>query len=116
MSFHVILEQACDVLGFSYVEPNLERTRDGKFHAHLSFCPPHQFNSPLFEIYGSPCGRSCESKEIALIHALAYISEVLDFKIGDFNYGPVWHGSRAELQKLQQNFLAKHYNSKTPWS
>jgi hypothetical protein len=86
MSFHAILEQVCDVLGFPYVEPNLERTRDGKFQFHLSFCPPYQFNSPLFEIYGSPCDRSCEAKESALIHTLAYISEVLDFKIGDFDY------------------------------
>jgi hypothetical protein len=86
MSFHAILEQACDVLGFSYEEPNPECKRDGKFQAHLSFCPPYQFNSPLFEIYGSPCDHSCEAKESALIHALAYISEILDFKIGDFNY------------------------------
>jgi hypothetical protein len=76
----------CDVLGFSYVEPNLERTRYRKFQAHLSFFPPYQFNSPLFEIYGSPCDHSCEAKESALIRALAYISEILDFKIGDFNY------------------------------
>jgi hypothetical protein len=48
--------------------------------------PPYQFNSPLFEIYGSPCDRSCEVKESAPIHALAYISEVLEFNIGDFNY------------------------------
>jgi hypothetical protein len=67
MSFHAILEQACDVLVFSYVEPNLERTRDGKFQAHLSFCPPYQFNSPLFEIYGSPCDHLCEAKESALV-------------------------------------------------
>jgi hypothetical protein len=86
MSFHAILEQACDVLEFSYVEPNPKRTRDGMFQAHLSFCPPYQFNSLPFEIYGSPCDRSCEAKESALIHALAYISEVLDFNIGDFNY------------------------------
>jgi hypothetical protein len=81
MSFHAILKQACDVLGFSYMEPNPDVTRDGKFQAHLSFCPPYQCNSPLFEIYGSPCDRECEAKESA-----AYISEVLDFKIGDFNY------------------------------
>jgi hypothetical protein len=86
MSFHAILEQACDVLDFSYVDGNPERTRDGKFQAHLSFSPLYQFNSPLFEIYGSPCDRAYEAKESALIHALAYISEVLDFKIGDFNY------------------------------
>jgi hypothetical protein len=86
MSFHAILEQACDVLDFSYVDGNPERTRDGKFQAHLSFSPPYQFNSLLFEIYGSLCNRACEAKESALIHALAYISEVLDFKIGDFNY------------------------------
>jgi hypothetical protein len=62
--------------------------------------PTYQFNSPLFEIYGSPCDRESEAKESALIHALAYISEVLDFKIGDFNYmdylfkkngGSVWN-------------------------
>jgi hypothetical protein len=86
MGFHAILEQVCDVLGFSYVEPNPERTRDGKFQAHLSFSPLYQFNSPLFEIYGSPCDCECEAKESALIHAPTYISEVLDFKIGDFNY------------------------------
>jgi hypothetical protein len=86
MSFHAILEQACDVLGFSYVELQSDVTRDGKFQAHLSFCPPYQCNSPLFEIYGSPCACECEAKESALIHSLAYISEVLDFKIGDFNY------------------------------
>jgi hypothetical protein len=86
MSFRAILEQACDVLGFSYMEPNPEPTRDAKFQAHLSFCPLFQWNSPLFEIYGSPCDRECEAKESALIHALAYISEVPDFKIGDFNY------------------------------
>jgi hypothetical protein len=86
MSFHAILEQECDVLDFSYVDGNLKRTRDWKFQAHLSISPPSQFNSPLFEIYGSPCDHACEAKESALIHALAYISEVLDFKIGDFNY------------------------------
>ena len=86
MSFHAILEQACDALGFSYQDSNPERTRDRKFQAHLSFSLPYQCNPILFEIYGSPCDRSCEAKESALIHALAYISEVLDFKIGDFNY------------------------------
>jgi hypothetical protein len=86
MSFHAILEQACVVLGFSYVKPNPDVTRDGKFQAHHSFCPPYQCNSPLFEIYGSLCDRECEAKGSALIHALAYISEVLDFKIEDFIY------------------------------
>ena len=48
---------------------------------------PYQFaSSPLFEIYGSPCDRNCEAIESALIHSLAYFDEVLDFKIGDFNY------------------------------
>jgi hypothetical protein len=75
MSFYTILKQACDVLDFSYVEGNLKRTRDGKFQAHLSFSLPYQFNSPLFEIYGSPCDCACEAKESALIHALAHISE-----------------------------------------
>jgi hypothetical protein len=86
MSFHAILEKACGVLGFSYNGPNLKRTRDGKFHAYVSFCPPYQFNSPLFQIYGSPFDHSCEAKDCALIHALTYISELLDFKIGYFNY------------------------------
>jgi hypothetical protein len=85
MSFHAIIQQVCDVLGFFDEEPNPECTRGGKFLAHLSFCPPYQFNSPLFQIYGSPCDHSCEAKESALILALAYINEVLDFKIGDFN-------------------------------
>jgi hypothetical protein len=76
----------CDGLGFSYEEPNPERTRDWKFQAHLSFWPPYQFNSPLFQIYECPCDRLREAKESAQIHALAYISEVLDFKIRDFNY------------------------------
>jgi hypothetical protein len=48
--------------------------------------PTYQFNSSLFQIYRSPCGRSCESKESALIHSLPNISEVLEFKIGDFIY------------------------------
>jgi hypothetical protein len=64
----------------------IRNTRDGNFQAHLSFCPSDQCNSPLFEIYESPCDCECEAKESALVHALAYISEVLDFKIGDFNY------------------------------
>jgi hypothetical protein len=68
------------------MDGNPERTRDGKFQVHLSFSPSYQFNSPLFEIYGSPCDRASETKESAQIHAVAYISEVLDFKIGDFNY------------------------------
>jgi hypothetical protein len=86
MSFHAILQQECDGLGFFYEEPNPERTRGGKFQAHLSFCPPYQFNSPLFQIYGSLFDHSCEAKDCALIHALTYISELLDFKIGYFNY------------------------------
>jgi hypothetical protein len=32
-------------LGFSYEEPNPERTIGGKFQAHLSFCP--HINSTL---------------------------------------------------------------------
>lgn len=50
MSFHAILEQALDVLGFSYQDSNLIRTRDGKFQDHLSFSLPYQFTSILFEI------------------------------------------------------------------
>ena len=68
------------------MDTNPIRTSDWKFQSYLSFCLPHQFSSILFEIYGSPCDRHCEAKESALIHALAYFSEVLDFKIGDFNY------------------------------
>jgi hypothetical protein len=79
-------EQVCDVLGFSYEEPNPERTRGGKFQSHLSFRPTYQFNSPLFQIYGSPCDNTYEARKSALIHPLAYISEVLNFKIGYFNY------------------------------
>ena len=86
MSFHAILEQVMDVVGFSYRASNATRTRDWKYQAHLSFFRPYQFSSPLFEIYGSPCDCYCEAMESALIHSLAYFAEVLDFKIGDFNY------------------------------
>ena len=85
-SFHAILEQVLDVVGFSYTDSNPTLTRDSKYQAHLSFFRPYQFSSPLFEIYGSPCDRNSEAMESALIHSLAYIDEVLDFKIGDFNY------------------------------
>ena len=86
MSFHAILEQVCDALGLSYMDTSPARTSDNKFQTHLSFYRAHEFNYILFEIYGSPCDRACEAKESALIHALVYFSEVLDFKIGDFNY------------------------------
>ena len=87
MSFHAILEQVMDVVGFSYTDSNAIQTRNWKYQAHLSFYRPYQFASPpLFEIYGSPCDRNCEAIESALIHSLAYFAEVLDFKIGDFNY------------------------------
>ena len=87
MSFHAILEQVMDVVGFLYTDSNATRTRDWKYQCHLSFFPPYQsYSSKLFEIYGSPRDCNCEAIESALIHTLAYIDEVLDFKIRDFNY------------------------------
>ena len=61
-------------------------TRDLRFQAKLFFCRASQPNTPLFDICSSICGRHWEAEESALVRALVYFDEVLDWKIGDLNY------------------------------
>nr|TKV95205.1 hypothetical protein SEVIR_9G346851v2 [Setaria viridis] len=75
------------MLNYSYTDGNPICTKDFKLQAHLTFYRLFQLaSSPWFEIYGSACDRPCDVLESALIHALAYIDEVLDFMIGDLSY------------------------------
>ena len=61
-------------------------TRDLRFQAKLSFCRTSQVNTPLFDICSSICGRYWEAEESALVRALVYFDEFLNWTIGDLNY------------------------------
>ena len=63
-------------------------TRSFKFQAKLTFYRVNQLNSPLFNIYSSECEYHWEAEESALVRALSYFGEVLDWIIGDLNYHP----------------------------
>ena len=61
-------------------------TRGLKFQAKLTFYRENQLNSALFNIYNFEYEYHWEAEKSALIRALAYFDEVLDWTIEDLNY------------------------------
>ena len=57
-----------------------------KFQAKLTFYIENQLNTALFDIYSFEYEYHWEAEESALIRALAYFDEVLDWTIEDLNY------------------------------
>ena len=78
-----------EMLGYIYSVGYLTRTRDFTLQTKLSFYKASQaMDTPLFEIYGCPNYYHSEVLESALVHALTYIDDILEFKLGDMNYAP----------------------------
>ena len=74
-------------LGYSFSVRHPTRTRDLTLQAKISFYNAFQATDPpLFEIYGCPTSTYSQSLESALVRALTYIDNDLDFKIADMNY------------------------------
>ena len=74
-------------LGYIFSVRYQTRTRNFTLQTKISFYNASQaMDPPLFEIYGCPNFNYSESLESALVRALTYIDNDLDFKIADVNY------------------------------